>query len=171
MILTFKQGTEKSFRTRQVDHHDLHPETESRKFSQRAAEAGERKRRQRTGGLNGQLVRGEEGLEKTEGFPDGVSSFSLSCSSFPHFPSFFLPINHPDFSLTNSFPAGRKKTVTTLLLDNISLFFASLALLPSRRHSGLSHTWTHFRCTVCALHVTEGANYWTLLQEDRAAGF
>ena len=43
--------------------------------------------------------------------------------SFSLFPSFFLPINHSDFSLTNSFPAGGKKTVTIFLLSAISLFF------------------------------------------------
>ena len=33
-------------------------------------------------------------------------TFLLSVSLFP---SFFLPINHSDFPLTNSFPAGSRK--------------------------------------------------------------
>ena len=69
-------------------------------------------------------MRGLEGLEKTEGFPDGISSLSLSCSPSPYFPPFFAPINHPDFSLTNSFPAGGEKTVTIFLLSGISLFLS-----------------------------------------------
>lgn len=64
--------------------------------------------------LNGQLRRRVEGLEKTEGFPSGTSSLSFFLSISP-FPSLFRPINHSDFSLTNSFPAGSKKTVIVAL--------------------------------------------------------
>lgn len=45
------------------------------------------------GRRSGQLGRGVERLEKTEGFPNGVSSLSLSlslsCSPSPYFPPFF----------------------------------------------------------------------------------
>lgn len=64
-----------------------------RKFALEMGEEDEEERKKREreteGGLNGQLMRGVEGLEKTEGFPDGVSSLSLSCSPSPYFPPFF----------------------------------------------------------------------------------
>lgn len=57
-------------------------------------------------------------------------SLSLSCSPSPYKSLLFLPINHSDFSLTNSFPAGSRKKKKNC--NNLSLIcYLSLSLTPS----------------------------------------
>lgn len=110
-------------------------------------------RRERERGGEIKWTAQEKGWKDWRRQKDSPMASHLSLSfllSFSRFPSLFLPINHSDFSLTNSFPAGGKKSVTIFLSSAISLSLShSLLLLLSLSLSGLfrslplSHTQTH----------------------------